>query len=195
MSDEVKVRIQEAAKRLFAKQGYAATSIRQICEEACANVALVSYYFGGMEKLLFSLFDRFFQISERIAKVESNEDPVEKMKLFIREFIEHMSTDTDTALLVHHELVLQSERMEDVHRYIQPVWTRVREVLKECRDQGRFHFESVDQALTHVAGTLLFSILNHAVTPFLEGPPLEFELVVAERTRYILRGLGVHPIE
>jgi AcrR family transcriptional regulator len=195
MSDEVKLRIQQAAKRLFAKQGYAGTSVRQICEEAGANVALVSYYFGGKEKLLLSIYEQFFQISERVAKVESIADPVEKMKLFIREYIEHMSADPDTALLVHHELVLQSERTADMHEYIYPVWSRVRQVLKEGRDQGKFHFQSVDQALIHVAGTLLFSILNHAVSPLLEEKEPEFERIVAERTRYILGGLGANPIE
>ncbi|MGB8956365.1 MAG: TetR family transcriptional regulator [Tumebacillaceae bacterium] len=195
MSDEVKFRIQQSAKRLFAKQGYAGTSVRQICEEAGANVALVSYYFGGKEKLLLSLYQQFFQISERVAKVESSSDPVEKMRLFIREFIEHMSTDKDTALLVHNELVLQSERMADVHDFIYPVWSRVQQVLKEGREQGKFHFQSLDQALMHVAGTLLFSILNHAVSPLLEEQEHDFELMVTERTRYILGGLGVHPIE
>jgi TetR/AcrR family transcriptional regulator, upper aerobic nicotinate degradation pathway regulator len=195
MSDEVKLRIQQAAKRLFAKQGYAGTSVRQICEEAGANVALVSYYFGGKEKLLLSIFEQFFQISERVARVESSADPVERMKRFIREFMEHMSTDADTALLVHHELVLQTERLADVHGFIYPVWSRVRQVLEDGREQGKFHFQSLDQALMHVAGTLLFSILNHAVSPLLNEQQQDFDLIVAERTRYILGGLGVHPIE
>ena len=49
----MKIRILLAAKKLFAKQGFDGTSVRQICEEAGANVALVSYYFGGKEKVFY----------------------------------------------------------------------------------------------------------------------------------------------
>ena len=48
---DMKMKILLAAKKLFAKHGYDATSVRQICEEAGANVALVSYYFGGKESV------------------------------------------------------------------------------------------------------------------------------------------------
>ena len=195
MSDEVKLRIQDSAKRLFAKQGYAATSVRQICEDAGANVALVSYYFGGKEKLLLSLLEQFFSLSECAAKVNSAVDPVEQLKMFIREFMRHMSEHPDTAQLVHHEIVLQSERMDEVRGYVVPVWSRLRTVLKEGREQGLFDIQSIDQSLMHVTGTLLFPIHNQSVSPILEEQPLDFEQQVAERTRYILRGLGVNPIE
>lgn len=57
---EMKMRILLAAKKLFAKQGFDGTSVRQICEEAGANVALVSYYFGGKENVFRALFENFF---------------------------------------------------------------------------------------------------------------------------------------
>ncbi|MFC4768110.1 TetR family transcriptional regulator [Effusibacillus consociatus] len=57
---DVKMRILLAAKKLFAKQGFDGTSVRQICEEAGANVALVSYHFGGKENVFHALFDTFF---------------------------------------------------------------------------------------------------------------------------------------
>lgn len=57
---DVKMRILLAAKKLFAAQGFDRTSVRQICEEAGANVALISYYFGGKDNLFFALFEAFF---------------------------------------------------------------------------------------------------------------------------------------
>ena len=58
--DMKKMKILLAAKKLFAKNGYEATSVRQICEEAGANVALVSYYFGGKESVFYEIFKQFF---------------------------------------------------------------------------------------------------------------------------------------
>ena len=48
-----------AAKRLFAKNGYAQTSIRAIAAEADVNHALVVTYFGGKEALFMEAVGRF----------------------------------------------------------------------------------------------------------------------------------------
>ena len=48
-----------AARRLFAKQGYAQTSIRAIAAEADVNHALVVTYFGGKEALFMEAVGRF----------------------------------------------------------------------------------------------------------------------------------------
>lgn len=44
-------RVRAAATRLFAERGFAATSVRAICEAAGANVNSVSYHFGGKQAL------------------------------------------------------------------------------------------------------------------------------------------------
>jgi len=48
-----------AARRLFAKNGYARTSIREIAAEADVNHALVVTYFGGKEALFIEVVGRF----------------------------------------------------------------------------------------------------------------------------------------
>jgi AcrR family transcriptional regulator len=48
-----------AARRLFAKHGYAQTSIRAIAQEADVNHALVVTYFGGKEALFMEAVGRF----------------------------------------------------------------------------------------------------------------------------------------
>lgn len=48
-----------AARRLFAKHGYAETSIRAIAAEADVNQALVVTYFGGKEALFMEAVGRF----------------------------------------------------------------------------------------------------------------------------------------
>jgi AcrR family transcriptional regulator len=49
----------DAARRLFAKNGYAQTSIRAIAAEADVNHALVVTYFGGKEALFMEAVGRF----------------------------------------------------------------------------------------------------------------------------------------
>jgi AcrR family transcriptional regulator len=55
---DTKQKILDAAERLIAEQGYAATSLRQIIAEAGVNVASVHYHFGSKEDLLNELVAR-----------------------------------------------------------------------------------------------------------------------------------------
>lgn len=55
---DTKQRILDAAERLIAEQGYAATSLRQIIAEAGVNLASVHYHFGSKEELLSELVAR-----------------------------------------------------------------------------------------------------------------------------------------
>ena len=67
-----KYRIMEAAESLFATNGYAATSIRDIVAAADANLAAVNYYFGSKEALFFAILDRRFK--------KLNEDRLTRLK-------------------------------------------------------------------------------------------------------------------
>lgn len=51
----------DAAEALFGAQGYAATSIRAVADQAGTNPALVHYYFGNKQDLLIAVLDRAFE--------------------------------------------------------------------------------------------------------------------------------------
>ena len=55
---ETKVKILDAAEKLFGMQGYAATSLRHIVAEADVNLAAIHYHFGSKEELLDQLVMR-----------------------------------------------------------------------------------------------------------------------------------------
>lgn len=57
-AEDTKDRLIDAAEALFAKQGYAATSLRSITSAADANLAAVNYHFGSKESLLLAVLDR-----------------------------------------------------------------------------------------------------------------------------------------
>ncbi len=57
---EPRVRIEEAAKGLFSRKGYAGTGVREIAREAGVNLAMINYYFGSKRGLLDALSERFF---------------------------------------------------------------------------------------------------------------------------------------
>lgn len=55
---ETKERILDAAERLFAREGYAAASLRAVTAEAAVNLAAVNYHFGSKEALLRAVLRR-----------------------------------------------------------------------------------------------------------------------------------------
>ena len=55
---DTRERILQTAEKLFAEQGYAATSLRQIIGKAGVNVAAIHYHFGSKEDLLDELVHR-----------------------------------------------------------------------------------------------------------------------------------------
>jgi AcrR family transcriptional regulator len=69
---DTKERLLDAAERLFATSGIAATSLRAVTAEAGANVAAVHYHFGSKGELLRGVFVR------RIAPV--NEERLKRLE-------------------------------------------------------------------------------------------------------------------
>jgi AcrR family transcriptional regulator len=89
MSD-TKERIVRAAEVLFARDGYAATSLRGITTLAGVNIAAVNYHFGSKENLLGEILDRVVgQINaERLRLLEQAEvgeapDVTEVLRAFL----------------------------------------------------------------------------------------------------------------
>lgn len=71
---ETRVRLLAEAERIFAVSGYEGASVRQITEAAGANVAAVSYYFGGKEGLYRAVFEGFCDEmrERRMTRVEAD---------------------------------------------------------------------------------------------------------------------------
>lgn len=55
---ETKEEILDAAERLFADEGYGATSLRRILAEVGLNPAAIHYHFGGKDEVVEALFAR-----------------------------------------------------------------------------------------------------------------------------------------
>lgn len=67
ISTNMKIKIKSVALDLFSKQGYHATSIRDIAKEVNCSLPMVYYYFQNKEGLFYDLvFNDFMLLNERL---------------------------------------------------------------------------------------------------------------------------------
>lgn len=93
-SQTARTRLLVAAEQLFAAQGLAATSIRELARTAGVNVAAVNYYFGSKDNLYLETLRKAFQQTgvtpnhfEAIYKQAQTEITPARARQAIKEFI------------------------------------------------------------------------------------------------------------
>jgi len=131
MSD-VKEKIMTAALRLFAAKGLKGVTVREICNAAGANVALVNYHFHNKEGLYGACLDRLFSRGDGrdMSKLDEGVRDARTWKAAVREWVCGFSrgirsTENGAELIagffrheVTHPSVLQDQIRE---RYVIPV--------------------------------------------------------------------------
>lgn len=185
---DIKVRIMSAAKKLFAQQGFEKTTVRQICEEAGANVALVSYHFGGKENMFCALFDFYFP-NAQIAQVDTLLDPVKGVELVVREVTIFRNSDPELIHIIQQEIIMNTDRIQKIREHAIPIWKHLKTWLEQGREQGVFHFRSIDSTLLSIIGTLLFYRHNSYWNVLNEGEPITIDQMIEDMTVFILNAL------
>jgi AcrR family transcriptional regulator len=117
---DVQERLLDAAEELFCENGFAGTSIREIAAAAKCNLASVSYYFGGKEKLytevwrrhILVLRDRQLASIEKVMSEEQGKPSLEGLlRSFAETFVGSLVDETESSCLIK----LMSREMLDRH--------------------------------------------------------------------------------
>lgn len=110
-----------AARKLFARRGLSATTIRDIAKEAQMNSAQISYYFSGKEGLYRACIEDIAQPLVRLADQilqppRSFDDFQVRLRLFVESFFNHFLNDQDAGLIMIREYDRPHSPAEDVFR-------------------------------------------------------------------------------
>jgi AcrR family transcriptional regulator len=186
---EMRMKIVLAAKKLFAKHGYDATSVRQICEEAGANVALVSYYFGGKESVFYEIF-RHFLPTEDMRNFYQIDDPFEGIQAVIREVVRIRTEDPQMISLIQMEIITVTPRVDKMRELVFPLWKKVRDLLEKGRQDGIYQFESLDSTLMFVLGAMFFYKQREFFEPMFTDERPDMDTLIGQTTTFVLRALG-----
>jgi AcrR family transcriptional regulator len=97
---ETRIRILEAAAAIFAKHGFASTTIRQICSKAQVNLAAVNYHFGSKEGLYRETIryvrSRAYESYPTTYGLDADSSPEQQLRAFVRSFLLRTTFDEKT---------------------------------------------------------------------------------------------------
>ena len=95
--DKTKTRILEASKKLILKQGYNATSMRNIAEETNITPGAIYNHFQGKEEIFEALLEEslpLLTVSSQLTEIPV-EEPIEALRLAIRIITESLISHED----------------------------------------------------------------------------------------------------
>lgn len=161
MEAPTKERIFDAATDLFYRQGYNATSLRQIADEVGLQVGSLYNHMSSKEQLLFDIMREV--MTELIEHTEAEmaaagDDVVERLLAFLRESIRFHATRQKQTFIGNSELRgLSPEHRAEVVALRDRYETMLRETLQAAKGSGRIEVEDV-QLATFAALALCTSV-------------------------------------
>ncbi|MBM3790013.1 MAG: TetR/AcrR family transcriptional regulator [Acidobacteria bacterium] len=181
-----KLRILDAAERLFAERGYHAASLRAITAEARVNLAAANYHFGSKDSLLQAVFARRMRPlnEERLALLDRCEAqaaggplPPEKLLRILVEPVLRLGSGPSEGLVSFRKLLgrmysepdktqhLFGREMESVIRRFTAALLKSYPGLPRRELAWRIHFIIGAMAHTLVAGNMLLLVSGGLCDP------------------------------
>ncbi len=151
--NEKQLEILDVAEQLFAEYGFDGTSVRDISKKGNINVAMVSYYFGSKENLLFSLIN--YRIESFKIDLQSEElrlsTAAEKMDLLVERYLKNMNNNRKMYKIVIHELSQKKKRFDiDIFNAVKDFNINLIDgILQEGEERGEFVSPVPKAALVH----------------------------------------------
>lgn len=196
--------ILDAAEALFAKQGFAATTIKQIGAAAGLNPALIYYYFGDKEKLYRELLRRTFGrfVGEAASRVGAPASPGEAIRALIGWQAEALGAHPALPRLIAREMLdAQGERArEEIARLAAGPFARLCAIIEEGQRAGVFRsdlnprFAAISAVsllpYAHIARPAVGMMMERGI----EGPTREqMEAYGRHAAEFVLSALAARP--
>ncbi len=187
---DTKGKILAVARKLFAQQGYSATSVKQICTEAGVNVSLISYYFGGKEQVLIELLQTSLFDIPIFKNKELASDPVLGIREIVASIINFRVSNPEIMTILHREILNEIPRNNQIESHIYPLWNRLRKYLEMGFDMGIFNYKSLDFTFQIIVSTIIFPRINpDFLKPFLGDGETPADEIINHTMEFILKGL------
>jgi TetR/AcrR family transcriptional regulator len=164
---ESKDRILAAAERLFAEQGYAATSIREIAQGAGVNRALIYYYFKDKRDLYWAVIQEGVgQMSRMMAKASLRGKTVRaKIEAFIGGYYQLLLQRQDTLRIILRETTGSGEEMGlPIKESLGKTLAQLQAIIEEGIVSGELRVHDPEMTAYSLVGMLNVFVTRRLVT-------------------------------
>lgn len=195
---EVGQRILDSAMRLFAQKGYAATSVREIVQNAEATNPMLYYYFQNKEGVFLKLLEIAFALQEQaIERTLAMDVPFyDKVRALLNIHVETLFSSPHAIRFIYAALFSARESrptFDNRQKHIKSI-ERVESLFEEGIRCGEFQPEEdlsprflAMQFMALVSNRLMFALAIIDDTPDQTIPPEAHQLVSEQERERILR--------
>ncbi|WP_121809866.1 TetR/AcrR family transcriptional regulator [Mucilaginibacter kameinonensis] len=186
-------KILNAARLIFTKKGFLATTVRDIATEANTNVASVNYYFRSKENLFAFIMDETIKkLFDKIEPVLNDETTtaVQKIETCVGYYIDQLLENPDFPFFMINEVLAGQTNLPMVEKFKTLTNSVFAKQLYAMQADGVIKFHPVN---------LMWNITGMIVFPFLSRPKqleagyfngAEFEAMMRERKKLIPIWIG-----
>lgn len=175
--------ILDAAERLFARQGFGSTTIKQIGSEAGVNSAMLYYYYADKETLYREMLGHAIGgfVAAGVARMDPELAPDEAVRRFVRFQVEYMSAHPHLPRLIAREMADHeaSHADEQIVTLLAGAFGRLCDIVRRGQEAGVFRrdLEPRFAAISTISQVIYMLIAWPAVGMLLgygrSGPPLD----------------------
>ncbi|MDB5091098.1 MAG: Transcriptional regulator, TetR family [Mucilaginibacter sp.] len=181
-------KIKDAARMIFTKKGFLATTVRDIATEADINVASVNYYFRSKEKLFEFIMDETMKkLFNKIEPVLNDEATTlfQKIETCVGYYIDQVLENPDFPFFMVSEVMSGSTKLPMIGNMRLLINSHFANQLRALQTEDKINFHPV-HLLWNISGMILF--------PFLARPQMlqsghfkdaEFHELMQERKKLI----------
>lgn len=170
-TDSTRDRLLDSAGKVFAEKGFESATVREICQEAGANIAAVNYYFGDKERLYLEAVKRAQCVRVEMVPMPewSSDTPApERLRQFIHVFLERLikedRPDWHKGLMFREMAKPTAAGTAVIEDYIRPMADQLRSILQDLLPPH------TNQAAAFLVG---FSIVGQCLYHYAQRPIAE----------------------
>ncbi len=154
-----------ASARLFATQGFHATSMQDLIAATGLTAGGLYHYIGSKDQLLVRICEQLMEpLLEQVRAIAESRHPAdEQLREIVRVWMAHLERNRDHMLVFQQErqLLERGAQWREVRRQRKDFEQLLAGVLERGEGDGRFHFDDRDLALRALLG-----MVNHTAQWF-----------------------------
>ena len=169
-ANATRIRLLEAAGDVFSARGFRAATVREICEQAGANVAAVNYHFGDKERFYAEALRYWAKVSieqtQPATAIDRNAPPRERLAAVIRGTLRSLSDGGRGSChgkLMAQELYEPTQALDIiVSEFVRPKFMNLCEIVRAIVGSSP-NDDDVRRCAASVIGQCLFYRHSHAI--------------------------------